>query len=81
MKFQINEKILMRTTDCRCYFHCLNGESGKMCIADSPVNEDGLFLKKVSDKDCPYLRKIGFSFVSHICTCPTRREIYERYNQ
>jgi len=76
---EVSEETLKQTTKCQLDFKCLTGNRN-MCLIDRPVNGNGLFIKERRDnmQNCPYSE---FSELSaYVCNCPTRYEIYTRYN-
>ena len=74
----ISDETLKQTIKCQSYFHCLT-DNGGLCLIDKPINGKGLFIKERvnKDKNCPYIESSEDAF---ICNCPTRYEIYMRYN-
>jgi hypothetical protein len=74
----ISNETLEQTTECQRNFQCLT-ENRNMCLIDRPVNGRGLFIKErvSSIENCPYIESSEYAF---ICNCPTRHEIYMRYN-
>lgn len=76
--FTISNKTLEQTTECQRNFQCLT-ENRNMCLIERPVNGRGLFIKERvnSIENCPYIESSEYAF---ICNCPTRYEIYMRYN-
>ena len=82
MILEISDKTLKQTTKCLRNFQCLTSESREMCLIDSHLQENVLLIKERAHTktDCSYMRVFGYSYTVYVCTCPTRREIYERYN-
>ena len=78
MPLTISDETLQQTTKCQNNFHCLT-DNGSMCLIEKPINAKGLFIKERVNKDenCPYIESSEYAF---ICNCPTRYEIYMRYN-
>ncbi len=84
MNLHISDEARGKTTKCPYDFICLNdakklvcGENTLMCAPDKVINEQYLFIKSAGTNDCPYKMSFGFS---HICHCPVRLEIFERYS-
>jgi hypothetical protein len=84
MKFQISDEIKDRTTECPSDFSCLTEDANPMCNIDIPMcngdyisSENGLFIKPLSNDDCPYQMPFRSGF---LCHCPTRLEIFKKYN-
>lgn len=75
---QVSAEALGKTKKCQSNFRCLTPETSKMCLIDKSVNGNGLFIKKrKKQKKCSYLLFLGYS---HVCNCPIRYEIFERFN-
>ena len=78
MDYQVSDKAKKQTTKCYYNFTCLNNGTWDTCSIERDLQEAFLAIKTKSDKiTCPYCFPFGFSYY---CTCPTRREIYQRYN-
>ena len=75
MDYQISDEVREKTNQCPHEFGCLTGEK-TVCSASQPIAGDGIFIRRPQDVFCPYLMHFGNS---HICNCPARRELYERY--
>lgn len=58
-------------------FICLSGEESGICVVQYSVS-DLLFVERTREGYCPY--DVGFGY-SHICSCPVRQELYERYGE
>lgn len=74
MNIKVDDNILQKTTKCRKKFSCLSGETPcgvELCI-DNKIH----FIKCVSNKSCNYRVSFGYS---DVCTCPIRKELYNRY--
>ncbi len=73
----ISDETLKQSIKCQRTFECLTDRH--LCLIDRPVNGKGLFIKeKVSNAEhCQYVESSENAF---ICYCPTRYEIYKRYN-
>jgi hypothetical protein len=74
MAYQISDGTRKQTTKCKFSFQCLNEKSRDVCSINYCVNP--CFLKTVKTGDCPYKMMFGDSY---ICNCPTRAELYKRY--
>ncbi len=75
VKMKVSEQTLQKAEKCWRGFRCLSAGDG-VCPVHDEVN-GVLFVEKKGDAYCPYDVTFGYS---HICTCPVRREIYERYD-
>jgi hypothetical protein len=73
---EIREETLKYTTKCMNDFSCLNGEEDHLCEIRYPWDETFFWIDPKFDRDCKYRTSFGTSF---LCLCPTRREIYRRY--
>lgn len=77
MKMDIDKKIINKTDRCKKNFECLKNKNHIYCKVKDRVGETAHFIECVDELNCNY--KISFGF-SYMCTCPTRKEIYNRYN-
>ena len=77
MKFEISKKTIKNTVKCPIDFQCLNDADFKMCPVESYVWGVGCFLTNGFKRACPY--KSSFAY-THVCKCPVRCEIFEKYN-
>ena len=73
---KIYKVILQNTTNCENGFSCLNGGREKICKVESVVSDKVLFVKCLHTDNCYYKLSFGQEI---ICTCPTRKEIYNKY--
>lgn len=76
MKIEIDDDILDTTTNCNDDFSCLLGDLELLCEVESCVSDTIHFVKCLETTHCYY--KVPFGD-GHVCTCPTRMEIYNRY--
>jgi hypothetical protein len=77
MDIEIIPEIIERTTECDVNFSCLSDQTD-LCEIKS-VNPFALhFIKHPKNSGCRYYLPFGYS--NHICICPTRQEIYRRYD-
>jgi len=75
----IDRKSIQKTTKCPSEFKCLTDETHPCCVPASPVIEGyGLFVLTARQHSCPYNMAFGNGF---ICNCPSRYEIFLRYNR
>jgi hypothetical protein len=75
MDIKVDDNIIEQTTKCRKNFSCLSGETPIYSV-ESNINNKIHFIKCVNNKSCSYILSFGYSF---ICTCPVRKELYNRY--
>ena len=78
MKYEIDEKILKETTDCKRKFKCLESEDHIYCRVKDCVEGKVHFIECLYEAPCEYKMVFGHSLV---CNCPTRKEIYNRYRK
>jgi len=77
VELEVSEEIRQETDKCWRGFACLSGTRDGIC----PVRErvgDVIFVEKIKQAYCPYDVTFGYS---HICSCPVRRELFERYGE
>jgi hypothetical protein len=76
----IDEDILKKTTQCKKGFSCLSSKTRTICDVRSKLEsyegEMILFCEPRNGEPCDYKRPFGDFCV---CECPTRKEIYTRY--
>jgi len=78
MTYHVSDKTKKQTTKCPYNFTCLNNSPWDTCSIERALQEAFLAIKNKSNKStCPYCFPYGSSYY---CTCPSRREIYQRYN-
>ena len=73
---KISEEILNNTFKCKKGFFCLSGEWKDLCKAMYYNHKTFDLLKCIDENDCIYKTPFGNSYV---CTCPTRKEIHNRF--
>jgi hypothetical protein len=76
VKRDVSEATRQKTDKCWRGFVCLSGD-GTLCPVTNCVS-DLVFVQRTTQAYCPYDVTFGFS---HICSCPVRREIYQRYGE
>jgi hypothetical protein len=77
MFYQISEEIINKTTRCNHKFKCLNDDNRDVCVVDICFGGNGCFLKTAKPDYCTYKNTFGGSYV---CYCPTRHELFKKYN-
>jgi len=75
--FKIDKAVLHKTTDCIYNFTCLTGDKTCLCDVVDSNGEDIVELKTKPSISCQYC--VSLESTSY-CTCPTRVELYHRYN-
>lgn len=73
---EIDKKIISVTRNCPENFDCLNSDRHVYCKVENCINQNVLFVKYTGKSFCNYKMSFGNS---SICTCPTRKEIFNKY--
>ncbi|HEY9205303.1 MAG TPA: hypothetical protein VIO58_05230 [Candidatus Methanoperedens sp.] len=76
MELAVSEDIIKKTTRCKKGFSCLSGERKDICRVELCIDDKIHFLKCSYDNFCGYQVPFGYSSV---CTCPVRKELFNRY--
>lgn len=74
---KIDKAILHKTMDCIYNFTCLTGDKTCLCDVVDSNEEDIVELKTKPSISCKYCVSLESSCY---CTCPTRVDLYHRYN-
>ena len=74
---KINKETLEKTVHCKKDFDCIKNNN-ICCKVESCVNKEVHFVECSEKKSCYYRMTFGHS---DICTCPTRKEIYNKYGR
>jgi len=75
MKYEVSQAIIQQTIQCDKDFACLKPGNHPGCSIKECINDQVHFVAKHS-RYCPY----GLSFGNEvICSCPVRKELYNRY--
>lgn len=75
-KLHIAESILKSTDKCLKNFACLtDGEC--LCEINQCLNRNNLIINYNKNNPCQYKISMGNEI---LCSCPTRKELYNRYN-
>lgn len=84
MDFDISNEARTKTLKCPSDFLCLAGvepvmcgPGREMCTVAGVASGEALWVMPADDTDCAYRGSVGDS--AHMCICPTRREIYDKY--
>jgi hypothetical protein len=78
MAYQVSDKAKKQSTECSHNFTCLNNDIWNTCSVKRDLQGAFLVINTNKNKStCPYCFSYGDLLY---CTCPTRREIYHRYN-
>lgn len=74
--YQVSEEIIEKTRACTKNYSCLKYKP--LCEIDHSINNRVHFIKCLNNALCPYKISYGSDF---ICSCPTRKEIYNKYGE
>lgn len=74
---KIDKQTLKKTNDCQKNFECLVDDCNVLCKLVDSINQKVHFVECILTDDCKY--KIPFSSYRNVCTCPSRKEIFNRY--
>ena len=77
MNIQISQDVIEKTTECDKNFSCLSDDQKSLCEIDSHPTESSFFIEKPKNEICNYRQPFARFY---LCTCPTRQEIYKRYD-
>ena len=75
---EIDKKTVAETLRCEKNFDCLNNDEHVYCQVESCVNKAVHFVKCPVMTPCNYKMSFGDS---SICTCPVRKEIFNKYGR
>ena len=78
MKIEINEDIIKAATKCEKGFSCLSDNLEESCKVEYCVSNTVYFVKCLSAAHCSYKEPFGEGY---FCTCPIRKEIYDKYKK
>ena len=73
---KIDKKVLKKTTECKKNFVCLDNNSNILCKVVDSIKQEIHFVRCLTEIDCNYKLLYGDNC---ICTCPTRKEIFIKY--
>lgn len=76
MRMEVSTPVLTQTTLCGNEFACLSSSYAKICKVRGHVVKGSLVVECAADAPCKYQMSFG---TWSICSCPTRKEIFERY--
>jgi hypothetical protein len=75
MTREVSKEARQKADKCHHGLACLSNHESPRCAVRSTVR-GVLFVKNTAADHCPYGMSFGYS---HICTCPVRWEIHDRY--
>ena len=77
MRYQIDSDTLNKTTKCKNDFSCLQGKKNCLCEINEGIKIDGtIIIINPLNNGCDYMMPFGKYWT---CNCPTREEIYLKY--
>jgi hypothetical protein len=76
MGIQVSNPVLAQTTLCENKFACLSSAFSGICKVRGHLMKETLIIECAADSVCKYVLSFGSW---SICSCPTRKEIYNRY--
>jgi hypothetical protein len=76
MEIEIDKNTLKQTLHCESDFKCLKNDLTCLCKVENCFNGEIHYIKCADNFYCNYKMLFGSSTV---CTCPVRREIYNKY--
>ena len=77
MKFEIDQAIIDRT-ECEKGYMCLSGNDEDIFDMKDHLGHNMLVLEHDRPKNCPHNHNYGSL---HVCKCPVRVEIYNKYGR
>jgi hypothetical protein len=78
MELKVKVDTLNETIKCKRNFSCLTGSKECLCEVEDSFNDKVIFIRPENNNLCDYKMSFGYSY---ICTCPTRKEIYNIYGK
>ncbi len=76
LQIKIKQETIKKTTKCKKNFACLSTHNQVCCKVEYRINGSVLFIYCTNKEHCNYKMILGNN---HICNCPTRKEIFNRY--
>lgn len=72
----VHDDFIKAAIRCKKNHSCLSGDKDNVCKVEMSIGEKIHFIKCKNEDICNYRIPFGYSFV---CTCPVRKELYNRY--
>jgi len=76
MKPEISDESRQAATRCAKGFACLTGDRKDLCAVETCIGEKVHFVKCLQVGNCAYQHPFGSG---HFCTCPVRKELFNKY--
>ncbi len=77
MKYEIDDAIIKTATECKNNLVCLEGTI-PLCSVEHCLMHRIHYVKCLYEEPCPYKETLDHAT---ICTCPIRKEIFNRYGE
>ena len=77
VRFKIPEEVRMCATECSKGHACLMNEKHELCPVVKNIEGKIHFIQCIENRPCIYKNHIGDSV--YTCTCPVRKEIFNKY--
>ena len=77
MPFEVDQETVAKTTRCLHEFACLRNGAECLCKIQYHILRELYFVENSDSCRCLYCIPCASSYV---CTCPTRKELYERHH-
>ena len=78
MKYEIDDATIKAATQCEKNHACLKCTGHVYCSVEHCVMHRIHYVKCLYEEPCPYKKTLE---KSTICTCPVRKEIFDRYGK
>ena len=75
----VGDETIKLSSLCTSGFQCLEGDLYPQCEVDGSVDDDPLYVICSRPQQCGFMFELDSPIC--ICTCPTRREIHDRYER
>lgn len=76
MSYHVSAESQKATTGCEKGFSCLMGDRKDLCVVEACVDGKVHFIKCLNRGYCSYQQPFG---MGHVCTCPTRKELFNKF--
>lgn len=74
--YDVSDEAKQASTECKHGFSCLEGNQKAPCEMEECVDRTIHFVRYLNEGVCPYQQAFGNGWA---CTCPVRKELYNRY--
>ena len=78
MKIKIPDELLEITENCNKLFGCIENDKHVLCKVKYCVDNKVYFIECLHNDKCDYQISFG---TSYFCSCPVRKEIYNKYKK